>query len=66
MTREPLLNGCHRHVLFDVPDACNLNLLECAAIRIERGLLASQLLPALDHHVDVLGIKLDAVTDTLG
>src|SRR5579862_3506552 len=42
------------------------DLLERPPIPIERRFLAGQLLPALDDHIDVLRIQLDAVADALG
>src|ERR1700680_4901330 len=41
------------------------NLGERSAISVELGLLPSQLLPALDDDIDVLGIKLHSVADPL-
>src|SRR5260370_5767583 len=32
-----------------------------SAVAVERCLLASQLLPALDHYIDIFGIKLHAI-----
>src|ERR1035438_2447361 len=38
---------------------------KCAALAFQRGLLAGQPLPALDHYVDIFGIEIQSVTDAL-
>jgi len=40
-------------------------LFESTAIRLENCLLPGELLPAFDHHVDVLRIELHSATDAL-
>ena len=42
------------------------DLLERSAVAVERGFLARQRLPALDHDVHVLRIQLDSAADALG
>ena len=51
---------------FRAASSISFHLLESSAIRLELGLLASQLLPALDHDVNILRVKLKSVTDTFG
>src|ERR1035441_6600007 len=41
-------------------------LVECAPVAVQRGLPARQTLPPLHHHIHVLGVQFDSVTDALG
>ena len=42
------------------------NRIERAPVAFERGFLPGQPLPALDHHVDILGIEFQSATDAPG
>ena len=44
------------------PQSLGFDLLERPAVALERGFLAGELLPALDDHVDVFRIELDAAS----
>ena len=66
--RRPVRQRVAKPAPFDScfnPDALGFDLLERAAVRLERGLFAGELLPALDDDVDILRIKFDPVADAL-
>ena len=51
---------------FHATSPISLHLFEILAVRLELGVLAGELLPPLDHYVDILRIEFEPVTDTLG